>query len=132
MRPIGAETSYAGKVWLLDPVIDPASRQGVARVALPYSPGLRVGAFATADINAGEATQPVLPQSAVQVDGEGSYVLIVGKGDIVARRAIKTGQVSDTGVSIASGLDGTERVVLNAAAFLRPGEKVQPVAAPKR
>ncbi len=132
VRPIGAETSYAGKVWLLDPVIDPASRQGIARVALPYSPGLRVGAFATADINAGQATQPMLPQSAVQVDGEGSFVLIVGKGDIVARRAIKTGTVNDNGVSIASGLDGSERVVLNAAAFLRPGEKVQPVTARKR
>ena len=73
-----------------------------------------------------------MPQSAVQVDGEGSYVLIVGKDNIVARRAIKTGTVSDAGVSINSGLSGDERVVLNAAAFLRPGDKITPVAAPKR
>ena len=132
VRPIGADSSYQGKVWLLDPVIDATSRQGIARIALPYSPGLRVGAFAAADIAAGEATQPVLPQSAVQVDGEGSYVLIVGKDNIVARRAIKTGTVSDAGVSINSGLSGDERVVLNAAAFLRPGDKITPVAAPKR
>ena len=132
VRPIGADSSYQGKVWLLDPVIDATSRQGIARIALPYSPGLRVGAFAAADIAAGEATQPVLPQSAVQVDGEGSYVLIVGKDNIVARRAIKTGTVSDSGVSINSGLSGDERVVLNAAAFLRPGDKITPVAAPKR
>ena len=132
VRPLGANASYQGKVWLLDPVIDATSRQGVARIALPYSPGLRVGAFAAADISAGEATQPVLPQSAVQVDGEGSYVLIVGKNDVVVRRPITAGAVSDAGVSIATGLSGTERVVLNAAAFLRPGEKVQPVSAPKR
>ncbi|MGL4541916.1 MAG: efflux RND transporter periplasmic adaptor subunit, partial [Polymorphobacter sp.] len=132
VRPLGATSSYQGKVWLLDPVIDSVSRQGVARIALPYSPGLRVGAFATADISAGETTQPVLPQSAVQVDGEGSYVLIVGTDDIVVRRTITTGTVSDAGVSIATGLTGRERVVLNAAAFLRPGEKVQPVPAPKR
>jgi hypothetical protein len=50
----------------------------------------------------------------------------------VARRAIKTGAVSDTGVSINSGLTGSESVVLNAAAFLRPGEKITPVAAAKR
>ena len=37
------------------------------------------------------------------------------------------GQVSDAGVAIASGLDGTERVVLSAGGFLAPGQKVKPI-----
>jgi len=130
VTPVGSAQSYQGRVWLLDPVIDNASRQGIARIALPYSPGLRVGAFAKATIIAGEATKPLLPQSAVQADERGSFVMIVGADNKVERRAITVGTVGDQGVAIASGLKGSEKVVASAAAFLRPGEKVAPVVAP--
>jgi RND family efflux transporter MFP subunit len=125
--PVGSTREYRGRVWLLDPVIDAVSRQGIARIALPYSPGLRVGAFAKTRINAGEDTRPILPQSAVQADERGSYVMIVGPGNKVERRAIEVGTVGDQGVAIASGLNGTEKVVASAAAFLRAGEKIMPV-----
>ncbi|TRW18096.1 efflux RND transporter periplasmic adaptor subunit [Glacieibacterium frigidum] len=129
VRPVGSTTDYRGRIWLLDPVIDVASRQGIARIALAYSPGLRVGAFANASIAAGETTQPLLPQSAIQVDGEGSYVYVVNADNTVARRPIVQGRVSDTGVGITRGLSGNEKVVVSAGAFLKPGEKVVPVAA---
>lgn len=129
VTPVGSTVDYPGRVWLLDPVIDAASRQGVARVAVPYAPGLRVGAFAKVSIDAGDAIRPVLPQSAVQSDDKGNYVMIVGTDNKVARRAIKLGSVGDAGVAIASGLDGSERVVANAGAFLRAGEKIAPVMA---
>jgi HlyD family secretion protein len=127
VTPVGSKIDYHGRVWLLDPVIDAVSRQGIARIALAYSPGLRVGAFAKTTIAAGEAMRPVLPQSAVQVDERGSYVLIVGAGNKVVRRGITTGNVGDQGVSVASGLNGTEHVVANAAAFLREGEAISPI-----
>ena len=126
VRPIGSGTDYPGRIWLIDPVIDNTSRQGVARVALAYAPGLRVGAFANATIAAGEAFQPVLPQSAVQVDDTGSFVYIVAPGNLVQRRSVTVGQVTAAGLSITSGLQGSERVVATAAAFLRPGEKIKP------
>lgn len=129
VRPVGSTTDYRGRIWLLDPVIDVASRQGIARIAVPYSPGLRVGAFANASIAAGETTKPLLPQSAIQVDGEGSYVYLVDPKGVVVRRPIVQGRVSDAGVGIARGLDGSERVVVSAGAFLKPGEKVVPVVA---
>jgi RND family efflux transporter MFP subunit len=132
VRPVGSATSYRGRIWLLDPVIDATSRQGIARIALAYSPGLRVGAFANTTIVAGETMRPVVPQSAIQVDSEGSFVYVVGAGNTVVRRAVVVGAVSDTGVSIASGLTDTDRVVVSAAAFLRPGEKISPVAAAQR
>ncbi len=133
VTPTGSTTEYRGSIWLIDPVIDAVSRQGIVRIALAYSPGLRVGAFASTRIAAGETTRPVLPQSAVQVDDKGSYVLIVDAASKVVRRSVTVGSISDQGVAIASGLDGRERVVATAAAFLNPGEKVtavvQPVAA---
>lgn len=131
--PVGSSTEYQGRIWLLEPVIDAQSRQGIARVALAYAPGLRVGAFARVTIAAGDAVRPVLPQSAVQADEKGSFVMVVGANGRAQRRPVVIAGVNDQGVAIASGLDGSERVVASAGAFLREGEKVTPIlAAPAR
>jgi len=129
VRPVGSATDYHGIIWLLDPVIDTNSRQGVARIALAYAPGLRVGSFANATIVAGAATRPVLPQSAVMIDATSSFVYIVGADSKVARRNVKVGEVSAQGMSITAGLTGAEKVVLSAGAFLSPGEAIKPVLA---
>ncbi|WP_353218390.1 efflux RND transporter periplasmic adaptor subunit [Sandarakinorhabdus sp.] len=125
VTPVGATTSFKGRVWLVDPVIDGATRLGIARIQLDYAPGLRVGAFARANIAAGESNRPLLPQSAVLADVQGNYVYVVGQDNRVERRAITIGTVSDAGVGILSGLSGTERVVASAGAFLKPGDRIK-------
>ena len=127
VRPVGSDRTFPGQVWQVSPVVDPQTRQGTARIALRFDPALRPGGFAAAQIVAGEASAPLLPDSAVQSDERGSYVYIVGPDDKVVRRDVKIGQVSDNGVAIAAGLDGTERVVRSAAGFLAPGQQVKPV-----
>jgi len=127
VTPVGSDQSFTGEVWQVSPVIDPQTRQGIARVALAYKPALRPGGFAQAQITSGASSVPQLPEAAVQSDRKGNYVYIVGPDDKVARRDVTVGQVSDAGVSIASGLTGTERVVASAGAFLNPGQKVKPV-----
>src|SRR3546814_6623998 len=114
-------------VWQKSPVINPDTRQGIVRIALPYSEALRPGGFADARLVAGTGQAPLLPESAVQSGPEGNFVLIVGKGDQIERRPVKVGTITDDGVSIASGLTGNERVVVLAGAFLNPGDKVKPV-----
>lgn len=134
VTPVGGATSYTGRIWLIDPVIDTNSRQGIARIEVAYAPGLRVGAFARARISAGQASRPLLPQSAVLADTDGNFVLVLGKDNKVERRAVTVGTINDQGVGIASGLTGSEKVVASAGAFLKPGDKVRPVmatAAPK-
>jgi multidrug efflux pump subunit AcrA (membrane-fusion protein) len=113
-------------VWQVSPVIDPTSRLGIARIALPYNAALRPGGFASARIVAGSVTAVLLPQSAVQSDQQGSYVYILNDKNEAVRRDVKTGDVSDQGVRIVSGLTGSERVVMTAGAFLNPGQKVIP------
>lgn len=132
VTPVGSNERFSGRVWLLDPVIDAGTRLGIARIELAYAPGLRVGAFARARINAGQASRPLLPQSAVLADAAGNYVMVLGKDDKVERRPITVGSISDDGVGVASGLDGRERVVANAGAFLKPGDRIKPVMAPAR
>ena len=127
VTPVGTATSFDGQVWQVSPVIDPQTRQGIARIALSYNPALRPGGFAAADITSGAAQAPQLPESAVLSDDRGNFVYVVGAGNKVERREVKVGSVTDAGVAIASGLAGTERVVVSAGAFLNPGQKINPV-----
>jgi RND family efflux transporter MFP subunit len=124
---VGNPRQFSGEIWLLEPVIDPQSRQGAARIALTRDPDLRVGAFANGRIAAGTAEQPLLPQSAVLADTRGSYVYVVGGDNKIVRREVRTGEISEAGIAIAAGLTGSERVVLSAGAFLNEGEKIDPV-----
>ncbi|MEG3177306.1 efflux RND transporter periplasmic adaptor subunit [Sphingomonas sp. RB3P16] len=126
VTPVGGSDVFTGEVWQVSPVIDPQSRQGIARVALSYNPALRPGGFASAAIVAGSANVPQLPNAAIQSDDKGNYVYVVGPDDKIVRRAIKVGEVSDSGVAIADGLNGTEKVVQSAGAFLNAGQKVKP------
>lgn len=126
ITPTGTDKTFEGQVWQLSPVIDPQSRQGTVRIALPYAPELRPGGFATARINSGSLTAVVLPESAVLADDDGSYVYVVGEDDTAIRRAVTTGMVTRQGIAITDGLSGSEQVVLRAGGFLNPGETIKP------
>lgn len=126
VTPVGSDRSFSGSVWQVSPVIDPATRQGEVRVAIPYDPAIRPGGFAQAEVVAGSVDAPVLPESAVLNDDKGSYVYIVDGNDTVARRDVRVGSVTDKGVVILEGLAGNEQVVQSAGAFLNPGDKVRP------
>jgi multidrug efflux pump subunit AcrA (membrane-fusion protein) len=126
VQPIGLDRSFAGTVWQIAPVIDPQSRQGEVRIAIPYDATIRPGGFAEAKISAGATTAPLLPQSAVLSDANGNYVYIVNNRNMVERRPIKIGTVDDQGVTIAEGLSGQESVVLSAGPFLNVGQKIAP------
>ena len=126
VTPVGSTTNVTGSVWQVAPVIDPQSRLGEVRIAVPYSPAMRPGGFAEARISSGTTTAPLLPQSAVLSDDNGNYVYIINSKNVVERRNIQIGSVDDAGVTIAAGLSGNEAVVLSAGPFLNPGQKVKP------
>ncbi len=126
VTPTGTTETFTGQVWQVSPVIDPQTRQGIARIALSYNKALRPGGFASARLHTGGQVAPLLPQSAIQSDNKGNFVYILNARDEAERRPITTGDVSDAGVAITSGLNGTERVVITAGAFLNPGQKVRP------
>jgi HlyD family secretion protein len=126
VTPVGSSKAFTGEVWQVAPVIDPQSRQGIARIALAYAPELKPGGFANAVISSGAIVAPQLPDSALLSDSKGSYVYIVGKDNKAQRRDVKTGLVSDSGIAIIAGLDGSERVVVRSGGFLSAGETVNP------
>ncbi len=128
VKPVGGQKSFVGQVWQIAPVIDPTSRQGTARIALAYAAELRPGGFASATIKSGTLVAPVLPESAILSDAQGSYVYVVGTDNKVQRRPVKQGRVTPQGIVVLEGLAGNERVVLRAGGFLQPGETIKPVS----
>ena len=130
VTPVGTQQSFGGPVWQISPIIDPQTRQGIARISLAYNRALRPGGFATAKLALGTINAPLLPQSAVLASDQGSTVYVLDAANKVVKRAVVVGDVSDQGVAISQGLDGSERVIVSAGAFVSPGEKVQPVMTP--
>ncbi|AMO70685.1 efflux RND transporter periplasmic adaptor subunit [Sphingorhabdus sp. M41] len=126
VTPVGTDKVLTGHVWQISPMIDPQSRQGIARISLGYDSALRPGGFASARIQSGTSEVAILPESALQNDSKGSFVYIVGPDNKAVRRDVVIGAVSAAGLSITSGLTGNEKVVLRAGGFLSPGETVQP------
>ncbi len=129
IRLTGVAEPFDGKVRLLGAIIDPNSRLGEIRVSLKPHASLRPGAFARGEVVVGAAERPVLPQTAVLSDTQGTFVLVVNSEDKTERRAVRVSGTVPEGLVIADGLNGNERVVTTAGAFLRVGEKVR-IAAP--
>ncbi len=127
---IGYPRPFPGRIWLLGATINPQTRLGEVRIALKPNPALRPGAFARAVILESHAERPVLPQTAVMTDSAGSYVFVVNRKNVAVRRPVVLGGVIASGVVIAKGLTGRERVVTLAGGFLQSGEPVQ-VQTPK-
>jgi HlyD family secretion protein len=126
VTPVGSQQSYQGQVWQVAPVVDPQTRQGEARIAIPYAGEIRPGGFGQAVIEVGTTVAPLLPESAVQSDARGNFVYIIDGNNAVVRRDVRVGEVTDRGVTVVEGLQGDERVVLSAGAFLTPGQRVRP------
>lgn len=127
VTPVGSDKTFTCQIWQISPVIDEQDRQGVARCAMPYDPALRPGGFASAEVSRGAVVAPRLPESAIQSDEKGSYVLIAGKDNRVERRNVRTGLVTDQGITVVAGLSGNERVIARAGGFVNEGDRVNPV-----
>ncbi len=126
----GIARPFTGTVRLLGAVIDPNTRLGDIRIQLKPDPALRPGAFAHAEVTVDRADRPVLPQTAVMADSNGSYVFVVNADSHVERRPVQVTGITDTGAIIGSGLNGHERVVATAGGFLRDGEQVEVAPTP--
>jgi membrane fusion protein (multidrug efflux system) len=70
---------------------------------------------------------PVVPQSAVLEDHDGTYVLVVEEQGRVSMRRVKTGPVIGVNWAMESGLDVGEMVIVEGTQKARPGHIVKTV-----
>ena len=122
----GVSQSIRGRVRLVDPTVDKASRLGRVAVALSPHAAMRAGVFARGSITLGKRQAVTVPLSAVSFSKNGSYVQLA-TNNVVELRNVQTGLARGTRVEIVSGLIEGQEVVVRAAAFVRPGDRILPV-----
>lgn len=127
VRVAGMGRPVNGRVRLVSPVLDPATRTGQVWISLDGD-GLTPGSFASASFETDRREAIVLPYAAVLAGNAGSQVQVVRDG-VVSVRPVETGLMTATGVEIVSGLAPGEVVVAMAGGFLREGSRVSPVTA---
>ncbi len=85
------------------------------------------GQFVTVLVEAKQAEQTlVIPQSAVQVDQTGPYVLVVGADNKVSVKRVKLGRGESGLAAVQEGLAEGEKVITEGAQRARPGAAVAP------
>jgi RND family efflux transporter MFP subunit len=116
-----------GKVRLVSPEVDKATRLGRVRIYLGDNPGLRVGAFARGTIETAKGSGLAVPASAILYGAEGGAQVQVVRDGRVETRKIKTGLAAASLVEVKEGLSEGDLVVARSGTFLRDGDAVRPV-----
>lgn len=119
-------TSTTGTVRLVSPEIDNTTRLGKVRVFIGADKKLRIGTFASAQIETARQRGLAVPVSAVNTAGGISTALVLD-GDTVRERQIKTGLTSGGLVEVVSGLTEGDRLIARAGTFLKDGDVVRPI-----
>jgi HlyD family secretion protein len=128
LRVVGRAEPLTGMVRLVEPTVDIVTRLGRVRIALD-DPGLvRSGMFAEAEILAAAREGLTVPVAAVQLGASGATVLRVDADGLLTRVPVTTG-IRDRGtIEILTGLAANDTIVSRAGAFVREGERINPVA----
>ena len=118
-----------GKVRLIAPTVDAASRYALVYVDLPAS-SAHAGMFATGQFELGRSKALTVPQSAVLTRDGNYYVFRVGDKQQVVQTQVVPGRRLDGQVEVLSGANLSMRLVAQGAGFLSDGDTVQVAATP--
>jgi HlyD family secretion protein len=128
LRAVGMTTELTGHLRLVEPTINPTTRLGRARIAIDDETGLRSGMFVEAEITVAERDGLAVPLTALAASSEGISVLRVVDG-LVERVPVTIGIRQGAYVEILEGLSVGDQVVTKAGAFVRAGDRINPVPA---
>lgn len=125
VKPLGLP-EIAGKVRKIETGTSPSTQLGRVRIGLGPGYDLRVGTFARGVVSLGERCGVGVPYSAVSYEAEGTIVRVVN-GDRVEARPVEVGLLAGDDAEILSGLSESDTVVTRAGAFVREGDRVNPI-----
>jgi len=129
--PGGAEFAETGRIVFIDNRVDPATGTVAMRARFENARGLLVpGVYVTVALEAREAVRRILvPQTAVQRDQKGDFVLVVGADGLVKQRHLSLGREIGTEFVVEKGLQSGESVITEGLQRVRPGVPVETVRA---
>lgn len=124
---------HDGKLDFIDNQVDPSTGTIKVRVEFPNPDSLILpGQFVNVTLVSAEPKeQVVVPQTAIQENQTGPFVLVVGKDNKVELRPVKTGQRNGTEISVTDGLTPGESIIIEGIQKVRPGVTVNPVSGKK-
>ncbi len=135
--PSGAQMK--GKVRMLAPTVDAATRNGLVYVDLVAAVAgnkvtagaFKPGMYARGEFELGRSGALTVPQTAVVVRDGFSYVSRVGADNRVSQLKVQTGRVVGEQIEIKSGVKNEDKLVLSGGGFLSDGDLVKVVDAAK-
>ncbi len=126
-----------GKVRMLAPTVDAATRNGLVYVDLlaastagqSLGGAFKPGMYARGEFELGSTGALTVPQTAVVVRDGFSYVYRVGSDNRVSQLKVQTGRVVGDQIEIQSGVKPEDKLVASGGSFLSEGDTVKVVDA---
>ena len=122
-----------GQIDFIDNQVDPGTGTIAVRALFP-NPDLSLlpGQYVTVLVSRSNPRMlPVVPQTAVLVNQQGHYVMMVDKENKVLVRPVTVGVITGTMQAIESGLQPGETIIVQGIQKVRPGQTVQVVSGSK-
>lgn len=126
----GGPGPVPGRVRMVAPTVDAATRNGLVFVDLPQPGTLKAGMFARGEFDTGSSSALTLPQTAVLLRDGFSYVFKLGPDNKVVQTKVAVGRRVGDRIEITGGLEPAVRVVASGGGFLADGDTVRVVDAP--
>jgi membrane fusion protein (multidrug efflux system) len=125
----GSIYDHAGRVDFIDNRVDRSTGTQRVRAVFPNPDNILVpGQYVTIVIQIGESRERlVVPQSAVQADRTGYFVLVVNENNIVSIKRVKMGDRKGIFWIVEEGLTAGESVIYQGIQKVRPDSIVKPV-----
>lgn len=123
----GVAGEVDGVVRLVNQEVDKGSRTGKVRISLADVNCARIGAFASGEVYVTTREGVGAPAASLKIDGLFAHLLVVNDGKVEERK-VTPGIVEGEMVELRDGVLEGDTIVARAAAFLRPGDRVRPIA----
>ncbi len=131
LLPDGSAYDRPGVLDFSGDIVDPATGAVSLRARIDNPDGVLLpGTYVTVQAMLGQLQDVFLvPQAAVQRDGQGAYVLVVGKDGVVVRKDIVTGAAQGNAWVVREGLAAGDQVVVSGIQRAIPGQPAKAVPA---
>jgi len=117
--------SFEGEVSGIDSRVNPVTRSIQVRAILPNADRtLKPGVLMQVELLRNPRTSPVVPEEALQQQGEDHFVVVIGTDEKAERRPVTIGTRLPGFVEITGGLAAGDRVITHGNDKARPGQPV--------
>ncbi|WP_257280136.1 MULTISPECIES: efflux RND transporter periplasmic adaptor subunit [unclassified Endozoicomonas] len=126
--PNGSDYNHKGTFNFADTSVDETTGTLTLRAVFPNPQGIILpGLYVTLIVEGRNKTEhPIIPQSAVQENQSGRFVLVVDADNAVETRQVELGRRLGPMWVVNSGLKAGEKIIVEGLQKVRPGAKVTP------